>query len=139
MMGDLATIVQYNLPVKLIVFNNQALGMVKLEMEVAGLPDWQTNMYNPDFAAIAKAMGMEGITINDPEKLEETLDIALNIKGPVLVNIQTDPNALAMPPKIEFEQMKGFAIAMAKLILAGRGDEVWETAKSNIKHIWGII
>lgn len=139
LLGDLATIVQYKLPVKLIVFDNRALGMVKLEMEVAGLPDWQTTMYNPDFAAVAKAMGMESFTVSDPQQVEDTLRLALAADGPVLVNIYTDPNALAMPPKIEFDQMKGFAIAMAKLILAGRGDEVWDTARSNIKHIWGVL
>ena len=139
MLGDLATIVQYKLPIKLIVFDNRALGMVKLEMEVAGLPDWQTGMYNPDFAAIARAMGMEGMRVSDPEQVEEAIRKALAADGPVLVSIQTDPNALAMPPKIEFAQMKGFALAMAKLILAGRADEVLETAKSNIKHIWGIL
>lgn len=139
MMGDLATIVQYKLPVKIVVFNNRSLGMVKLEMEVAGLPDWQTDMYNPDFAAVAKAMGMESFTVNDPIEVEETLKAAFALQGPVLVSIQTDPNALAMPPKIEFEQMKGFAVAMTKLILAGRLDEVWDTAKSNMKHLKEVL
>lgn len=139
MLGDLATIVQYKLPVKLVVFDNRALGMVKLEMEVAGLPDWQTHMLNPDFAAVARAMGMEAFSVSDPDQVETTLREALATEGPVLVSIKTDPNALAMPPRIEFSQMKGFAVAMAKLILAGRADEVLDTAKSNIKHIWGIL
>lgn len=139
MMGDLATIVQYKLPIKLIVFNNHSLGMVKLEMEVAGLPDWQTNMYNPDFAAIATAMGMRAFSIEDPEDVETRLAEILALDGPALVNIYTDPNALAMPPKIDIEQMTGFATAMIKLILAGRGEEVWDTAKSNMKHLWGVI
>lgn len=120
MMGDLATIVQYNLPIKLVVFNNRSLGMVKLEMEVAGLPDWQTDMYNPDFVKIAEAMGMKGFTVSEPGKVEETLRTAFASTGPVLVSVQTDPNALVMPPKVEFGQMKGFAEAMIKLILAGR-------------------
>lgn len=139
LLGDMATIVQYKLPIKLIVFDNRALGMVKLEMEVAGLPDWQTNMYNPDFAAVAKAMGMESYSVTEPDRVEETLRKALASDGPVLVRVCTDPNALAMPPKIEFDQMKGFAKAMARMILTGRSEEVWETAKSNIKHIWGIF
>src|ERR1700722_5144528 len=101
LLGDLATIAQYKLPVKIIVFNNRSLGMVKLEMEVAGLPDWQTNMYNPDFAAGAKAMGMTSFTVNDPVEVEETLKAAFALEGPVLISVQTDPNALAMPPKIE--------------------------------------
>ncbi len=135
LLGDLATIVQYKLPVKIIVFNNRSLGMVKLEMEVAGLPDWQTDMYNPDFVAIAQAMGIPAFSVNEPANAEATLSNALEMAGPVLVSIQTDPDALAMPPKVEFAQMKGFATAMVKLILAGRSKEVWDTATSNLKHI----
>lgn len=138
-MGDLATIVQYKLPVKLIVFNNRSLGMVKLEMEVSGLPDWQTDMYNPDFAAVAQAMGMTGISVSDPEKVESTLRDAFLMDGPVLISVQTNPDSLAMPPKIEFDQMKGFFTAMTKLILAGRIDEVIDTAKSNIKHLGEVF
>lgn len=139
LLGDLATVVEYKLPVKLIVFNNRALGMVKLEMEVAGLPDCQTDMCNPDFAAIARAMGIPAFTADCPDDVEKVLRSAFAAEGPVLVSVQTDPNALAMPPKVEFGQMKGFAQAMAKLILTGRGDEVIATAKSNIKHLWEVI
>lgn len=139
MLGDLATIVQYKLPVKIAVFDNHALGMVKLEMLVGGLPDWQTEMYNPDFAAVAAAMGMRAFTLNDPEKAEEVLKDFLATDGPALINIKTDPNALAMPPKIEFSQMKGFAEAMTKLILNGRIGEVIDTAKANLKHLGEVL
>ncbi len=139
LLGDLATIVQYRLPIKLVVFNNRALGMVKLEMEVAGLPDWQTDLYNPDFAKVAEAMGMPAFSVDDPQDVEHTLKTALSMPGPVLVSVQTDPDALAMPPKIEFEQMKGFALSMAKLIIAGKGKEVWDTASSNMKHLREIF
>lgn len=139
LLGDLATIVQYKLPIKLVVFDNRALGMVKLEMEVAGLPDYETDMHNPDFAAVAEAMGMKGYTVNDPKDVNSTLQEAFAIDGPVLVNIKTDPNALAMPPKIEFAQMKGFATSMTKLIMNGRFSEVVDTAKSNMKHLKDLI
>jgi pyruvate dehydrogenase (quinone) len=135
LLGDLATIAQYKLPVKIIVFNNRSLGMVKLEMEVAGLPDWQTDMINPDFALVAQAMGIKGITVKDPEEVEQTLHEALTFNGPALINIMTDPNALAMPPKVEFEQVKGMALSMTKLVLNGRMDEVLDTFKSNYKHL----
>lgn len=135
LLGDLATIKQYNLPVKLVVFNNRTLGMVKLEMEVAGLPDNETDMINPDFALVAQAMGFPGITVNHPEEVRNALTQALAQPGPVLVNVMTDPEALAMPPKIEFEQMKGYAITMGKMILGGKMDEVLETVKSNYKHL----
>lgn len=139
LLGDLATITQYKLPIKIIVFNNRSLGMVKLEMEVAGLPDWQTDMHNPDFAMVAQAMGMKGITINDPDNVKQALYEALSYKGAALVNIMTDPNALAMPPKIEFDQVKGMALSMTKLILNGRMDEVLDTVKANYKHLKDVV
>jgi pyruvate dehydrogenase (quinone) len=139
LLGDLATIKQYNLPIKLVVFNNRSLGMVKLEMEVAGLPDAETDMINPDFALVAEAMGIKGITISDPEHLEPLLKEAFLHDGPVLVNVMTDPNALAMPPKIEFKMMKGMALSMTKLMLGGKFDEVLDTVKSNYKHLKSII
>jgi pyruvate dehydrogenase (quinone) len=139
LLGDLATITQYKLPIKIIVFNNRSLGMVKLEMEVAGLPDWQTDMHNPDFAMVAQAMGMKGITINEPDYLKQALREALSYKGAALVNIMTDPNALAMPPKIEFEQVKGMALSMTKLILNGRMEEVLDTVKANYKHLKDVV
>jgi pyruvate dehydrogenase (quinone) len=139
LLGDLATITQYNLPVKIIVFNNRSLGMVKLEMEVAGLPDWQTDMYNPDFAMVAKAMGIKGITVTDPEEAKQALREALMFNGPALINIFTDPNALAMPPKVELGQVKGMALSMTKLMLNGRMDEVVDTIKANYKHLKDLI
>jgi pyruvate dehydrogenase (quinone) len=139
LLGDLSTIVQYKLPVKVVVFNNRSLGMVKLEMEVAGLPDWQTDMHNPDFAMVAQAMGMKGIKVNDPGEVEQALRDALLYNGPVLLDIMTDPNALTMPPRVEFEQMKGMSLAMSKLILNGQMSEVWDTIKSNYKHINEVI
>jgi len=139
MLGDLMTIVQYKLPVKIIVFNNHSLGMVKLEMEVSGLPDWQTDMLNPDFAKIAEAMGMQAFTASKPSDVKTTLDKALALDGPVLINILTDPNALAMPPKISLEQVKGMAMSMGKLMLSGRMDEVWKTIESNKKHLKELL
>jgi pyruvate dehydrogenase (quinone) len=139
LLGDLATITQYNLPIKIIVFNNRSLGMVKLEMEVAGLPDWQTEMHNPDFAMVAKAMGIKGITVNDPDEAKQALREALMFNGPALVNIMTDPNALAMPPKVELKQVKGMALSMTKMMLNGRMDEVIDTVKANYKHLKDLI
>ena len=139
LLGDLSTIVQYQLPIKIIVFNNRALGMVKLEMEVAGLPDWQTDMPNTDFAAIAQAMGIPGLTVHEPGQVQQVLEQSLTMPGPVLVNVLTDPNALAMPPKIEIEQMAGFALSMSKLMLSGRMDDVLATIKSNYKHLWEVV
>jgi pyruvate dehydrogenase (quinone) len=139
LLGDLMTIVQYELPVKIIVFNNRSLGMVKLEMEVAGIPDQETDMLNPDFTKIAEAMGMPGITISDPGEVKPGLEKAFLQKGPVLVSIQTDPNALAMPPKLELDQMKGMALYMGKMMLGGRMDEVFKIISSNYKHLGEVL
>jgi len=135
LLGDLATIKQYNLPVKLVVFNNRALGMVKLEMQVQGLPDNETDMVNPEFAQIAEAMGFKGITVGEPSGVKEALQEAFNDEGPVLLNIMTNPASLAMPPRIEWEQLKGYALSMSKLILGGRMDEVLDTVRANYKHL----
>lgn len=139
MLGDLMTIVQYKLPVKIIVFNNRSLGMVKLEMEVAGIPDLETDMVNPDFTKVAEAMGMPGITITEPGDVRSEIERAFRMDGPVLVTVQTDPNALAMPPKIEFDQMKGYALYMGKMMLSGRKDEVFNMISSNYKHLGEVL
>jgi pyruvate dehydrogenase (quinone) len=139
MMGDLMTIVQYNLPVKIVLFNNRSLNMVKLEMQVAGIPDVETDMLNPDFVKLAEAMGMYGIQINDPADVRPALEKAFQQDGPALISIQTDPNALAMPPKLEFDQMKGFAFYMGKMMISGRIDEIFKIVKSNYKHITEMI
>ncbi|MCX6320619.1 MAG: thiamine pyrophosphate-dependent enzyme [Bacteroidia bacterium] len=139
MMGDLMTIIQYKLPVKIIVFNNRTLGMVKLEMEVAGIPDLETEMLNPDFTKLAEAMGMPGITINDPDEVKSGLEKAFLQEGPVVVNILTDPNALAMPPKLEFDQLKGMAKYIGKMMLSGRMDEVFKIISSNYKHLGEVL
>jgi len=135
LLGDLATIKQYNLPIKIIVFNNRSLGMVKLEMEVQGLMDFQTEMQNPDFALVAEAMGIKNITINDPKKMEAGIKEAFDCNEPVLVNVFTDPNALAMPPKIEMKMVEGMALSMTKLMLGGKFIEVLDTVRSNYKHL----
>jgi pyruvate dehydrogenase (quinone) len=139
LLGDLATIKQYNLPIKLIVFNNRSLGMVQLEMQVEGLPNNETDMVNPDFAMVAQAMGFKGITVTDPTKVENALEEAFIHDGPVLVSVFTNPQALAMPPKMEFDQMKGYALSISKMILGGRMDEVLEMVKTNYKHMKEVL
>ncbi|WP_126974025.1 thiamine pyrophosphate-dependent enzyme [Gynurincola endophyticus] len=139
MMGDLATIVQYKLPIKIIVYNNRSLGMVRLEMQVEGLQDWQTDMYNPDFAKVAEAMGMKSFTIEKPEQVSATIQQALQMQEPVLVNVFTNPNSLAMPPKLEFSQIKGMTKSMGKMMLNGNFKEMMDIVKSNYKHLKDLI
>ncbi|EFK57809.1 thiamine pyrophosphate-dependent enzyme [Sphingobacterium spiritivorum] len=135
LLGDLATIRQYNIPVKIVVFNNRSLGMVKLEMQVTGLMDNETDMINPDFAMIAEAMGFRGITVRNPDEVSGAIDAALLHPGPVLLNVFTNPSALAMPPKVNLDQMFGMAKSMTKLMLGGKMQEVFDTIKSNYKHL----
>lgn len=139
LLGDLATIAEYKLPVKLIVYNNRNLGMVKLEMEVAGIPDNETGMHNPDFSRVAMAAGIPGYNVSKPEDVFPVLTKALLMEGPVLVNIMTDPNALALPPHIEFSQMLGFAHTMYRMMLTGRSKDVLDTIHTNIKHLKEVL
>ena len=135
LMGDFLTLLQYDLPVKIVVFDNGSLGMVALEMLVAGYPPYQTGLKNPDFAAMARAAGATGIRIEDPGDVRDGLREALAADGPALVDVLTDPNALSMPPKITGEQVKGFALAMSKLVLSGDADEVVNMARSNLRNL----
>ncbi|HTD16845.1 MAG TPA: thiamine pyrophosphate-dependent enzyme, partial [Chthoniobacterales bacterium] len=101
LMGDLLTVTQYDLPIKILVFNNSALGMVKLEMEVAGLPDYQTDLKNPNFAKLAEAIGIMGVRIENPADISSGLKKALQHSGPALIDVVTDPNAVSLPSHIE--------------------------------------
>jgi pyruvate dehydrogenase (quinone) len=135
LMGDFLTLLQYDLPVKVIIFDNGSLGMVALEMLVAGYPPSQTDLKNPDFAAMARAAGVTGLRIEDPGDVRDGLREALAADGPVLVDVLTDPNALSMPPRITGEQVKGFALAMTRLVLSGDADEVVNMARSNLRNL----
>ncbi len=135
LLGDMMTISQYEVPVKLVIFENKTLGMVKLEMQVAGFPDWQTDLKNPDFKAVAEAMGIKAWDVKDSVNVPVALKEAFLYKGPALVTIHTDPDALAMPPRVKFDQLEGFARAMGKLMINGRSAEVVDKAKSNLKYL----
>ncbi|QHS63195.1 ubiquinone-dependent pyruvate dehydrogenase [Chitinophaga agri] len=131
MMGDILTIVQYNLPVKIVVFNNSSLGFVAMEMKVAGLPPYGTDLKNPDFARMAEAIGMKGIRVENPGNVREALEKAFTHDGPVLIDAVVNPSVLVMPPKIEFSQAKGFGMYALKQVFNGNGKEVWDTLTSN--------
>lgn len=123
LLGDLLTLIAYDLPVKVIVFDNGRLGMVKLEMEQAGLPEYGTVLRNPDLAAVARAVGLTGIRIDDPAHLADGLANAFNTPGPVLVDILTNPNEIALPPSPTPGDAWGFAIAKIKEALRSRDDD----------------
>jgi pyruvate dehydrogenase (quinone) len=135
LMGDLLTLTQHDLPIKIVVFNNSALGMVKLEMEVAGLPDYQTDLKNPNFAKLAEAIGIMGVRIENPADVTAGLKKALQHSGPALIDVVTDPNAVSLPSHIAPEMVVGFGLAMGKLVLSGHIDEVVDTIETNLRHI----
>jgi pyruvate dehydrogenase (quinone) len=114
LLGDLITAVSHDLPVKLVVFDNGRLGMVKLEMEQVGLPEFGTVLHNPDFARVAEAMGMRGIRVENPRDVEAAVREALAHDGPVLLDVLTNPDEVAVPPKPTLEQGWGFAIAKSR-------------------------
>jgi pyruvate dehydrogenase (quinone) len=114
LLGDLITAVSYDLPVKLVVFDNGRLGMVKLEMEQVGLPEFGTVLHNPDFAKVAEAIGLRGIRVERPDDVDAAVKEALAYDGPVLLDVLTNPDEVAIPPSPTLEQGWGFAIAKTK-------------------------
>ena len=135
LLGDLMTVAQYHLPIKLIVFNNRSLGMVELEMQVAGLPDWQTKMVNPDFMQLAQACGIKGYSVKKPELLEHTLTEAFAHDGPVLVEVFTNPNVPVLPPHTSIGVLSRYVESQVKRTEEGRFKEVWLSVKTSIKYI----
>ncbi|MFF4031244.1 thiamine pyrophosphate-dependent enzyme [Streptomyces sviceus] len=123
LLGDLMTLKTHRLPVKLVVFDNRRLGMVKLEQEQAGLPEFGTVLDNPDFAAVATAMGIPGIRVTDPAELEKAVHRAFDTPGPVLLDVLTNPDEIAVPAKPTVEQGWGFAVAKVKEIVRSHGDD----------------
>ena len=135
LMGDLLTIPQYRLPLKIVLFNNHRLGMVQMEMEVAGLPHYGCELKNPNFATLAQAIGMVGLRVEDPAELRPALEQALASGGPALVDVVTDPNVLAMPPKATVQQSKGFALAMTRMAFDGEFGDVLDTVMANWREL----
>ncbi|MFE9566741.1 pyruvate dehydrogenase [Streptomyces sp. NPDC006487] len=135
LMGDFLTLVQYDLPVKVVLFNNSSLGMVELEMLVSGLPSYGTTNKNPDFAAIARAAGAYGVRVEKPKQLTAALRDAFKHKGPALVDVVTDPNALSIPPKISAEMVTGFALSASKIVLDGGVGRMIQMARSNLRNV----
>ncbi|MFD5542896.1 thiamine pyrophosphate-dependent enzyme, partial [Streptomyces sp. NPDC127079] len=135
LMGDFLTLVQYGLPVKVVVFNNSSLGMVDLEMMVDGLPPHATSYPHTDYAAIATAAGARGIRVEKPADLRGALREAFAHDGPALVDVVTDPAALAVPPKITAEQVSGFALSASRTVLSGGVGRMLHLARANLRNV----
>jgi pyruvate dehydrogenase (quinone) len=132
LMGDLLTLRQVELPVKVIVFKNNSLAFVELEMKAAGLLDFATDLRNPNFARLAEAAGLLGLTAETHEQVRPRISQALAHDGPALVEVLVHRQELAMPPTISLDQMAGFGLFMLKAVLSGRGDQVVDLAKVNL-------
>ena len=135
LLGELITAKMYDLPIKVVVFNNSTLGMVKLEMLVNGLPDFQTDVPDTNYAEIARAIGFHAERVEDASRLEGAYREAFAAPGPALVEVITDPNALSLPPAITGGQVVGFATAMSKIVLNRGIAEAFSMATSNMRNI----
>jgi pyruvate dehydrogenase (quinone) len=135
LLGELITLAQYQLPVKVVVFDNGSLAFIDLEMQEAGFPPWQTDLHNPDFARMAEAMGIGilGVRIEQPGDMRDGLARALAHEGPAVIDVLVERDALALPPHITLGQAEGFALAMSKEVLLGRYADVADTVADNLR------
>ncbi|MDQ1077340.1 MULTISPECIES: ubiquinone-dependent pyruvate dehydrogenase [Microbacterium] len=136
LLGELITIVQNELPVKVVVFDNSSLNFVELEMKAAGFVTFGTDLKNPDFAAVAEAIGLKGFRVDDADDLEGALSAALAHDGPALVSVKTARQELSMPPSVTLEQAKGFTLYAIRTVLSGRGDELIDLAATNFRQLF---
>jgi pyruvate dehydrogenase (quinone) len=132
MFGELVTLIQNRLPVKVIVFNNSSLNFVELEMKAAGIVNFGTDLINPNFANVAQAMGILGRRVEKPADLQQALTDAFAYDGPAVVDVVTARQELSIPPAITVEQAKGFSLYAIRTILAGRGDELLDLITTNV-------
>ena len=132
LMGDILTLTQMELPVKVVVFHNSKLGFVDMEQKVASYLPTGVDLKNPNFAKMAEAIGILGVRVEDPAELEQAVAHVLAHQGPGLLDVLTNPQELAMPPKTTLEEAYGFSLFMLKAVLSGRGSEVVELAKTNL-------
>jgi pyruvate dehydrogenase (quinone) len=132
LMGELLTLRQHNLPVKLVVFKNDSLAFVELEMKAGGFLDFATTLHNPDFSKVAEATGLLGLRAETPDQVEPAIAQALKHDGPAVVEVLVSRQELSMPPTITFEEAKGFGLFMLTAVLSGRGDEIIDLAKVNL-------
>ncbi len=132
LMGELLTLRQLDLPIKVVILNNGTLGFVEMEMKASGFMETGTDLNNPNFAKMADAIGIKGFRVEDPADIESALQDAFSHPGAAVVDVVTNRNELAMPPKLTVEQMFGFSLYMTKAILNGEGDELVEMLKTNL-------
>lgn len=139
LMGELLTAAGLGVAVKLMVFNNSTLGMVRAEMMVVGYEPWGTDVKNPDFGAVARACGLHGERVERAADIRPAIERAFAHPGPALIDFVTDPRALSMPPHTTLEQVRGYALTTSKLMFSGDFAEVWEQVKSNVRDVGQVV
>ena len=132
LMGDVLTLRQHKLPIKIIVFKNDSLAFVELELKAAGVLGSGTDLHNPDFKKIAEGAGLIGLTAETPDQVAPMIAQALKHDGPALVEVLVSRQELSMPPTITYEEAKGFSLFMLQAVLNGRGDEIIDLARVNL-------
>ena len=132
LLGDLLTIVERELPVKLVVLDNGGLEFVNIEMEEAGIEPFGTRFKNPDFSKVAEAMGATGVRVEDPADVRDAVQRVLTCEGPAVLDAVVDPYAISLPPHVTFGMAEGFALSLAKQALHGKLDDVVRTAAHNV-------
>ncbi|MBB4007999.1 ubiquinone-dependent pyruvate dehydrogenase [Allorhizobium taibaishanense] len=132
LMGDFLSLAQLGLPAKIVVFNNSTLGFVEVEQKSTGVLPTGTSLQNPNFAAMAEAIGIKGIRLERPGDVEAGLREALAHDGPVLVDAVVARTELPIPPSINVDMAKGFTLYMVKAVFNGRGNEILDLARENL-------
>jgi pyruvate dehydrogenase (quinone) len=136
LLGELLTLTQNKLPVKVVVFNNSSLNFVELEMKATGFVTYATGLENPDLAGIARAVGLKGFRVERSDDLRAALTEAFAYDGPALIDVVTERQELTIPPSIQLDQAKGFALYAMRTLLSGRGDELLDLTKVNLRQVF---
>lgn len=136
LLGELITLTQNKLPVKTVVYNNSSLNFVELEMKAAGFVTFGTELSNPDFSTIAEAVGIKGFRVEKSKDLPKVVKEFLAYDGAAVLDVVTERQELSMPPTITAEQAKGFALYAVRTVLSGKGDELIDLARTNIRQLF---
>ena len=135
LLGELLTLRQQQLPVKIVVFNNGALSFVELEMKAAGIVSFGTDLVDPDFTAIARGAGLFGVRVEKASELDDALRAAFSYDGPALVDVRTARQELSLPPKLTYGQIKGFTLYATRTVLSGEESELVELTRTNLREL----
>lgn len=136
LLGDLLTLKQYDLPVKVVVYNNSSLNFVELEMKAAGFVNYGTDLDNPNFAAVAQSLGMKGFRVEKSKDLPNAVKEFLAYDGPAILDVTTERQELTLPPSIDVDQVKGFTMYAIRTVLDGRGTELVDLARNNLRQLF---